>query len=85
MLPTEDRYCPPLTFSAKEEHMFGNEFLIGTAIVKSLLRFQVPEEAYFQVITPVGGAGDAPPVAGSQAAKSRAGSGGGGKALTSFY
>ncbi|XP_066910478.1 otoferlin-like [Clytia hemisphaerica] len=78
MLPIEDRYCPPLTFSVKEEHMFGNEFLIGTAIVKSLLRFQVPEEAYFQVITPVGGGGDAPPVAGSQAAKSASGCKGGG-------
>ena len=61
MLPCEDRYCPPLTFTSKETIMFGKEFLIGTAIVKSLLSFQVPEEAYFQEILPIGGAVDLPP------------------------
>ena len=61
MLPCEDRYCPPLTFSAKEKILFGQDFLIGTAIVKSLLSFQVPEEAYFQEIVPIGGMMDQPP------------------------
>ena len=61
MLPCEDRYCPPLTFSAKDVSLFGQEFLIGTAIVKSLLRFQVPEEEYFKEIIPIGGVMDLPP------------------------
>ena len=61
MLPCEDRYCPPLTFSAKEKIMFGQDFLIGTAIVKSLLSFQVPEEEYFKEIVPIGGMMDLPP------------------------
>ena len=45
-LPEEDRYCPPLTITVKDNRMFGKEILVGTAVVNSLLQYLVNSEDY---------------------------------------
>nr|XP_047145918.1 otoferlin-like isoform X1 [Hydra vulgaris] len=50
-LPEEAVYCPPLTISLREMRMFGNEILVGTSIINSLLGYMHDSSAYMDEVT----------------------------------
>ncbi|XP_065652291.1 otoferlin isoform X5 [Hydra vulgaris] len=50
-LPEEAVYCPPLTISLREMRMFGNEILVGTSIINSLLGYMYDSSAYIDEVT----------------------------------